>query len=147
MLVGLDDGALEPALPDVADGAMAAMMPQGMGDGERLEDPADGRAGRGAKQQVEMVRHQAVTIEPEGVSKLGPAEALKEGEVVLVVDEDEFAIVTAVDGVKDQAIVIRSEKSLHFCQVVGVEERMQGKTELAPGFRPSSYFRPRKKLN
>ena len=51
MVVGLDDGALETTLPHMADGAMSAMEPPGVGDGKRLEDAADGDAGLGSEQE------------------------------------------------------------------------------------------------
>ena len=52
-----------------------------------------------------MVGHQAVAEEPEGVALLGGGEGLEEGEVVVVIGEDGGAIVAAVEGVIDQAVV------------------------------------------
>jgi hypothetical protein len=50
---------------------MAPVVPPGVGDGERLEDAADRLARLGAEEELEVVGHQAVAEEPEGISLLG----------------------------------------------------------------------------
>ncbi len=113
MGIVLDDGALEPPLPDVAGGAMAAVEVPGVGDGERLEDAADGDAGLGSEEEVEVVGHEAVGVEAERIAELGACEAVKEGVVVLVVGEDDLAVVAAIDGMVEEAVVMRSKCSSH----------------------------------
>lgn len=43
------------------------MIAPGVGDGERLEDATDRRAGIGAEQEVEMIRRQAVDDKAKGI--------------------------------------------------------------------------------
>jgi hypothetical protein len=64
MVVVLDDGALEPALPDVATAAVAAMVALGVRDEEALHQSAD-RGLERADQEVDVVGHEAVAVERE----------------------------------------------------------------------------------
>ncbi len=50
MFILLDDGALEPALPDMADGAVAAMIAPGVGHRQRLKHAAHGHPRLGAQE-------------------------------------------------------------------------------------------------
>jgi hypothetical protein len=84
---------------------MTLVIAPGVGDGERLEDAADRLAGLGAEQEVEMVGHQAIAEELEGVAAPGAVEGVEEGEVVAVVVEDGGAVVAPVQGMIDQAVV------------------------------------------
>jgi hypothetical protein len=72
-----------------------------MGDGEGLEDAADRLPGLGPREEVEVVGHQAVTEEPEGVARLGGGEGLAEGEVIGLIGEDIAAVVAAIECVVD----------------------------------------------
>lgn len=87
---------------------MALVISPGVGYSERLEDAADRLAGPGPRRAVEVVGHQAVAGEAEGVPLLRLGEGLEEGEVVVVIGEGGGAVVAAAEGVIDQAIVDRS---------------------------------------
>jgi hypothetical protein len=97
----LNHRALEPALPDMARAVMPLVMAPRVGDGEGLEDAADRLPGLGADEEVEVVGHEAIAEEPEGIAVLGLGQGLEEGDAVGVVAED----VAAVEGVIDQAVV------------------------------------------
>jgi len=57
MVVVLDHRTLEPALPNMADAAMAAVIAVGMRHGQRLKDAADRLARFRSQQQVKVVGH------------------------------------------------------------------------------------------
>jgi hypothetical protein len=76
-----------------------------MGHGEGLEDAADRLTGLGAEQEVEVVGHEAVAEEAERIALLGPRQGFEEGDSVGVVGEDVGAVVAAVEGVVNQALV------------------------------------------
>lgn len=105
----------------------------GVGDGQRLEDPADRHAGFGTKQQVKVIGHQAVAIEPKRIPKLGPAEALKKGAVVFIVGENDAAVITAINRVIKQAVVGWSEWSSHARQLPSGASRTQRKNNRQGG--------------
>jgi hypothetical protein len=106
--VDLEDGALEPTLPHMANGAMPPREPPGMGDVEQLKEASDSDAGIGSEQEVELVRHQVIAIEPEEIAEMGPPKALEEGVAIGVGGEDDDLVVAAVDGIEGQAIVFGS---------------------------------------
>jgi hypothetical protein len=57
MVVVLDHRTPEPALPNMADAAMAAVIAVGMRHGQLLKDAADGLARFRSPQQVNVVGH------------------------------------------------------------------------------------------
>ena len=64
MLVVLDHRALEPPLPDVAPATMKPVITLRMGDQEALHYSAH-RARDRTQQQMEVIFHQAVTVQLE----------------------------------------------------------------------------------
>ena len=96
-----------------------------MGHRERLKDPADRLPGFGPHKQVEMVGHQAVTQEPEGIAILRECKCLKESEVVLVVRENHGAVVATVEGVVNQSVVDGSRKSSHTLKLIHKHQEKQ----------------------
>ena len=117
VVVVLDDGALEPALPDVAAAVVAAVVALGVGDEQALHDPADRRLA-GADQQMDVVGHEAVAVELERLPLLQVGEGLEEGGVVVVVEEDRCAVVAAVDDVVDEPVVDGSQAVLAWRQII-----------------------------
>ena len=62
----------------------------------------------GPEQELEMVGHQTIAVEAEWVAELGLAQGVEEGAVVVLVAEDGLAVVAAIQGVEDHAVVGRS---------------------------------------
>ncbi len=60
-----------------------------------------------------MIRHQAIAVEPERVAQLGLCHAGKEGSMVIIVVEDDLAIIAAIDRVINQPVFNRSQWSSH----------------------------------
>jgi hypothetical protein len=83
---------------------MTLVVSPGVGDGERLEDAADRLPSLGSNEEVEVVGHQAVPEQPEGVTLLGGGEGLEEGEMVVVIREDGRPVVAAVKGMINEAV-------------------------------------------
>jgi len=104
---------------------MASVKARRVGHGERLEDPADRLPGFGPHKQVEMVGHQAITQEPEGIAVLGECKCLEESDVVVVVGEDHGAVVAAVEGVVNQSVVDGSGKSSHTLKIIHKDQGTQ----------------------
>jgi hypothetical protein len=69
-----------------------------------LEDPADRLPGLGPNQQVEVVGHEAVAEEPEGVAVLRATEGREKRVVIRVGCEN----IAAIENVVDQSAVDRS---------------------------------------
>ena len=102
VVVVLDDGALEAALPDVARGAVDAVIALGVGDEEALDEAADGNV-EGADQEVDVVGHEAVAVALERPGAFQVAEGVEEGGVIAVGVEDGGAVVPPVDNMVDEA--------------------------------------------
>jgi hypothetical protein len=66
MVVVLDGERLEPPLPDMAAGAVVAVLASGVGHEQPLHPAAQVAVGSGADHQVEVVGHQAV---PEDIQR------------------------------------------------------------------------------
>ena len=109
----LDDRGSEAALPDVAAGSLAPVVPPGVSDGQGLEDAADRLPGGRLKKQMKMVGHQAVAEERERIPCLGAGEIAKEHIPFAVGAEDIGSVVPAVDRVVNKVIACRSWKSSH----------------------------------
>jgi len=108
VVVDLDDGALEPTLPDVAAAVMAAVAALGVEDEEALYDPADRRL-QGSDQEVDVVGHEAVAVELERPPLFQVADSLEErGEIFHVKENGD-----AIDDVVDEAVVDESQGSWH----------------------------------
>ena len=113
---------------------MAAVEVPGVGDRKRLKDAADRDARFGPEEQVEMVGHQAVGIEAEGISDLGFGQVVEEGLVVGVVVEDDLSVVAAVDGVVEQAVIVKSWSASHDGQCRNCVRSEKGKRQMTPIF-------------
>ena len=72
---------------------------------ERLEDTADRLSGLGTNKEVEVVGHEAVAEQPEGVATLGAIQGSEEGVAVGLVGENVATVISAIEGVVDQAVV------------------------------------------
>jgi len=119
VVVVLDRRALEPTLPDVAEGPVPLVVAPGVRHQERLHDATDGHPRLGAEQEVEVVGHQAIAVEPERVAELRPAEGVEEGAEIAIVVEDGVAIVAPAEGMEGQAIVNRSQGASHAPRLPG----------------------------
>jgi hypothetical protein len=73
--------------------------------GQRLEDATDRLPGLRAQEKVEVVGHQAIAEEAEGIALIGVGDGLEKGEVIGIGREDITAIVAPVEGVVDQSVV------------------------------------------
>src|SRR5262249_52518937 len=101
----------------------------------------------GAEEEVEVVGHEVVPEEPEGVAPLGRGECPEQGEVVVVIGEDGGAVVAAVERVIDQTVVGGAGKSSHGRESNGRAGRRREKrtdTIVRPEKRTDPIFRPRK---
>ena len=107
--VVLDRRAFEPTLPNVAEALVLAVIVPGVGDQERLHDATDSDAGLRSQQEVEVVGHEAVAVEAEWEATPSFGQRVQKQAVVVLVVEDELAVVAAAEGVVDQALVIRSK--------------------------------------
>ena len=105
MSVILDHRALEPALPHMTGGVVSLVIAPGVGHGQGLKDSTDRLPALGPEQEVEVIGHQAIAEESEGVAVLGLGEGFQEGDAVAVVTEDILAVVPPVEGVIDQTVV------------------------------------------
>jgi len=76
----------------------------GVGDGQRLQDATDGLAVGRLQDQVEVVVHQTVGEQAEGVALLGLGQGVQELLEVGGLEEDALTVVAAVEGVIDQAV-------------------------------------------
>ncbi len=81
------------------------MVAPGVCHGEGLEDAADRLAGFGPDQKMEVVGHEAVAEEPNGVAVLGAVQRNEEGFAIVVLGEDIAAIVAAIERMVDQPLV------------------------------------------
>jgi hypothetical protein len=84
---------------------MAAMIPPGVGDGQGLEDSADRLSELRADEEVEVVGHEAIAEEAEGIALPGLGEGLQEGDPIVIVAEDDGPVVAAIEGVIDEAVI------------------------------------------
>src|SRR5579875_880642 len=109
------------------------VMP-GMGHGQRLQDPADGLSGGGLQDQMEMVVHQAISVESKGIALLGLGQGLEELVEVGIVEEDAGAVVATVEGVINQAIRHQSRLSSHASSLTSSQSEGKSKNELTPIF-------------
>jgi hypothetical protein len=84
---------------------MALVISPGMGYGDGLEDAADRSASLGPDQQVEVVGHEAVAEQGEGVAFLGAGEGFEEGDAIGIVGKNVSPVIAAVERVIDQSVV------------------------------------------
>ena len=101
----LDHGALEPTLPHMTRGLMPLVITPGVGYCKGLKDSANRLSGLGPDQEVEVIGHETIAKEPEGVAVPGLGEGLEEGDAVVVVAEDVPAVVATVEGVIHRAVI------------------------------------------
>src|SRR5271157_3742614 len=113
VLVVLDHRAPESALPDMSRGTVAPVILPRVSHSQRLENPADRLTGIGLQEEMEMVAHQAIAQQPEGVAATSPAQRLEEGVAVAVVGEDVVPVVAPVQRMIDQSVVDGAGKSSH----------------------------------
>jgi hypothetical protein len=93
MSISLNNGALEPPLPDMTSAVMSFMVSPGMRDGKRLEDSADRLSGLWPDEQANRI------------AVLGFGEGAEEGSPVGIVPKDIGAVVAAVEDVIDQSVI------------------------------------------
>ena len=104
MVIILDHGAFEPALPDMADTAMCFVEAPSMGHGERLQDAADVLLAVRRQQEMEMIVQQGIAIKSERVAFLGLPQSLQKRGKIGVRAEYCLAVVSAVQRVVHQTI-------------------------------------------
>jgi hypothetical protein len=97
----------------MADTLMAAMVMPGVGHGQGLEDTANRLTVLGLEEEVEVIRHQAVAEEAEGIAQLGLAQGIQERLEVVVPEENGEAVVAPVEGVVEQAVSDGSRLASH----------------------------------
>jgi hypothetical protein len=85
----------------MADTTMPAMVAPGVCDRQRLQNPADRLARLGLQEEMEVVSHQRVAVEPKGIAELGLSQRVQEGAKVAVGDKDTVAVIAAVESVVD----------------------------------------------
>ena len=109
----LNDRAFEPPLPDVSGRAVRLVIMPGMGDRQRLHDPADRLAVARREQQVEMIGHQAVAEEPERVTLLRLKECVQKLTAIIGRRQDGVAVIAPIQGMIDEAVSDGSGRSRH----------------------------------
>ena len=67
-----------------------------------MKYPADGNTRLGAKYEMEMIGHQAVTIEPEWIPQQGLAQRLQERAAIIIIVEDALPIITTIKNVETE---------------------------------------------
>jgi hypothetical protein len=113
MLIDLNDGTLEAALPDMAAAGVAAMVAPCMRHGERLKNSADRLALGWFQEQVKMVAHQTVAAETEWVAPLRLNRGMQKSALIGSREEDTAAVIAAIDGMIHKAIGHRTQRSAH----------------------------------
>ena len=113
MVVALNLWAFEPPLPDMPDASMPLVISPGMRDQKRLHDPADRHPRFRTQQEVEMIGHQAIAVQPKGVTQLRLPERGEKRLPVRIVVEDGLAIIAPAQGMESEAVIVRSEWSSH----------------------------------
>ena len=126
VVVVLHHRASKTILPHVPRGAVPLSVSAGVGHGERLEDPADRLPRARLEQEVEVVAHQAVTEQREGIAALRDAERLEKGLVIAIAGELVGSVVAAVHRVEVQAVVGRARKTYHNANSSGRKLRARG---------------------
>src|SRR4051794_25251028 len=66
----LNQGTLEPSLPNVARAAMAFVVMPSVGHGKRLKNAADRFSGLWSHEKLEMIGHQAIAKKSERIALL-----------------------------------------------------------------------------
>jgi hypothetical protein len=100
----LDQRTLEPALPNVTNGAVGLVVVPGVGHGQRLQNAADRLAWLRRQEQVKVVGHQTIAVQPERVTLLGLAEGIQENQMVLGGEKDISAVIASVEGMVQQTV-------------------------------------------
>jgi hypothetical protein len=100
--------SVEPALPDMTRRMMPPVIAPGMGDRKGLQDPADRLFGLRPEKKVKVIGHETIAEEPQGVALPSFGKCIKEGEAVGIIAENVSAVVAAVEGVINQAVVYRA---------------------------------------
>ena len=80
----------------------------GVSDRKRLEDPADRLSGLRPEKKVNVIGHETIAEESQGLALPGFGKGIKEGEAVGVIAKNISAIITPVEGVINQAVVHRA---------------------------------------
>jgi hypothetical protein len=97
MIVVLHGERLESTLPDVARGAVMALIPPGVGHEEPLHPPAHVAVGVRPDHQVEVVGHQTVSQDLDGQSGLGVGHGRDEGIIVGRLMEDDLPPIAPIE--------------------------------------------------
>jgi hypothetical protein len=105
MSISLNNGALEPPLPDMTSAVMSFVVSPGMRDGKRLEDSADRLPGLRPDEQVKVIGHEAIAEQAKRIAVLGIGEGAEEGSPIGIVPKDISAVVAAVEDVIDQSVI------------------------------------------
>jgi hypothetical protein len=105
MSIPLNNGALEPPLPDMTSAVMSFVVSPGMRDSKRLEDSADRLSGLRPDEQVKVIGHEAIAEQAKRIAVLGFGEGAEEGSPVGIVPKDIGAVVAAVEDVIDQSVI------------------------------------------
>lgn len=71
----------------------------GVGHGQRLHDAADALPGGGFQNQMQVIIHQAIRVQPKGIAFLGLGQSVQELVEVGIVAEDAGAVMAPVEGV------------------------------------------------
>jgi len=103
MFVVLNNGTFKAALPNMPATLMEQMITLRMRDEQALHDAAD-RAFPRANEQVDVVAHQTIAKEIEGLALLEIGDGLEERRKVASGRKDVLTIVATIDYVVDQAI-------------------------------------------
>jgi hypothetical protein len=98
MLVVLDHWAFEPPLPNMTDPFVPPMMSPRVSYSERLHNATNRLARPRGNQEMEVIAHQAIAIQPERVLLLGMPDGIEKGAVIIGVVKNGSPIITAIDG-------------------------------------------------
>src|SRR5215469_6296060 len=132
MLIRRHHRAFETTLPDMAGGRRSLMVMPGVGHGQRLQDAADGLPGGRLQDQMEVVVHQAIRVQPEGIAFLGLDQSVKELLKVGVVEKDAGAVIATIERVVNKDVGDQSRLSSHASSLGLGENKGKKKNELTP---------------
>jgi len=119
VIVVLNDGALEPALPDMTGAKVAAMIVPGVGHGQGLQNATDALSLTRLQEQMKVIVQEAITKEAEGIALFGLPQGIKKGKEIAGVEKHGRAIVAAIDGMVDQTITNEPRQPSHAARLFG----------------------------
>ena len=113
MRVILNHGALKSTLPDMTQGMVPLVTTPGVAYREGLEDLTYRLPKLRLEQEMKVIGHETRAEEAKRIAFFGLGESQEEGDAVGAVAEDVSAVVAAIEGLIDEAVIDGARSSSH----------------------------------